>query len=430
MDHQTANWDHCLEYASLSDIGLRRSNNQDAHAVVIAGSQQAWQQRGHLFAVADGMGAHAAGELASKLAMDTLALTYTKLLDKSPPEAILAALADANRQIHSRGQIDDFKGMGTTASVLLLLPQGALVAHIGDSRIYRLRQGKIEQLTFDHSLVWEMRAAGQISPNAPPDFIPKNVITRCLGPNLTAQVDLEGPFPIEQDDMFLVCCDGLSGQVSDEEIGTVMRCLPPGEAVQALIHLANLRGGPDNITVIVVHVTGPQVAEQGGETTAAPPPPAKTQPVNPIVWIALGVSALGAIGSFAMGYVLPALVFVIAAFVAFVFAMLERYSDTEPRIQFDGRPLGKGPYTASMCPVSNKFVEKTTEIVDQLRKAARDGKWDVNWKLFNSFVERGKSAEKSNHYSQAIAEYFRAISFMMVELKKVHRAEEEGKVQL
>ncbi|MGA2034943.1 MAG: protein phosphatase 2C domain-containing protein [Thermoguttaceae bacterium] len=230
-----ANWQHNLEHAVLSDIGLRRGNNQDSSTVVLASSQSVWQQRGHLFIVADGMGAHAAGELASKIAVDTIPLVYQKLSDRSPPEAILAAVEEANHQIHARGQASpEFRGMGTTCTSLLLLPQGALLAHAGDSRGYLLRQETIQQLTFDHSLVWEMRAGGQLPQNEVPQYIPKNVITRSLGPNAAVQVDLEGPFPLAVGDTFLLCSDGLSGQVQDEEIGMVLRALtlrlPPGRA--------------------------------------------------------------------------------------------------------------------------------------------------------------------------------------------------------
>ncbi len=122
MAHDSGIWEHCLEHAALSDIGLRRTNNQDAMTVVIADSCATWQRRGHLFMVADGMGAHAAGELASKVATDTVALTYCKLTELSPPEALLKATQEANRQIHSRGEADpEFRGMGTTSTVLLLL---------------------------------------------------------------------------------------------------------------------------------------------------------------------------------------------------------------------------------------------------------------------------------------------------------------------
>ena len=259
-----------LEYAALSDIGLRRSNNQDSLAVMPAASQSLWQQRGDLFVVADGMGAHAAGELASKLSTDTVPLVYHKLMDHTPAEAVLAAVEEANAQIHSRGQASiDFRGMGTTTTALVLLPYGALLAHVGDSRAYRLRGNRLEQLTFDHSLVWEMRAAGQLQGDVP-DYVPKNVITRSLGPNPKVQVDLEGPLPVAAGDTFLMCSDGLSGPVKDQELGMILSSMPPAEAVRAMVDLANLRGGPDNITVIIAKAVG-QVWTQAVERHASPP---------------------------------------------------------------------------------------------------------------------------------------------------------------
>src|SRR6185503_15786006 len=130
-------------------------------------------------------------------------------------------------------------------SCLVLLPQGALVAHIGDSRVYRLRGQTLEQLTFDHSLVWEMAAAGQMTEHDVPSYIPKNVITRSLGPHATVHVDLEGPYSAVPGDKFLLCSDGLSGPITDEEMGAILQCLEPADAAATFVDLANLRGGPD-----------------------------------------------------------------------------------------------------------------------------------------------------------------------------------------
>ena len=178
MDQPTSIWSKCLDYATLSDLGLRRANNQDACAVVLAGNQADFEQCGHLFMVADGMGAHAAGEMASKMATDVVPLVYRKRIGQSPPEAIVSAVLDANQQIHHRGQATlDYRGMGTTATTLLMLPAGVFVAHVGDSREYRLRGTHLEQLTFDHSLVWEMRAAGRMPEAEIPGYISKNIIT-------------------------------------------------------------------------------------------------------------------------------------------------------------------------------------------------------------------------------------------------------------
>ena len=160
MSDAKSNRQSLISFMARSDIGMRRSNNQDAYVTLPAEDDAVWRDRGHIFVVADGMGAHAAGELASKLAADGVVHHYRKLRQISPPEAILKAFRDTNGEIHSRGQANsEFHNMGTTCSALLLLPQGALAAHVGDSRVYRVRGARLEQLTFDHSLVWEMRAA-------------------------------------------------------------------------------------------------------------------------------------------------------------------------------------------------------------------------------------------------------------------------------
>jgi len=245
-----------LRCISASDVGMRRKSNQDSVAITLANSPEQWASHGHLFVVADGMGAHAAGELASKLATDNIPHSYYKRNEQSPSEAIAGAVREANEKINTKGENSvDFQGMGTTCSCLVLLPQGALAAHVGDSRVYRLRENRcFEQLTFDHSLVWEMAAASNATEEDVPAYVPKNVITRSLGPHPTVAVDIEGPFALRSGDRFLLCSDGLTGPLSPELIGMVLSSLSPSEVVQSLVDLANLLGGPDNITVIVAEV--------------------------------------------------------------------------------------------------------------------------------------------------------------------------------
>ncbi len=245
-----------IEHASLTDVGVRRSHNQDDLAVHLAADEGQWEQRGHLFMVADGMGAHAVGEKASEQAASVVPHIYHKHTREGPATALRKAFVEANASIHACGQQNrEFQGMGTTSTALLLRPEGAWVAHVGDSRIYRVRDGRIEQLTYDHSLVWEYARIKKIDPSQVVD-IPANVIHRCLGPEPLVQVDVEGPHPVQPGDAYLLCSDGLSGQVSDAEMGAVVTALPPAEACRFLVDLANLRGGPDNITVIVVRVQG------------------------------------------------------------------------------------------------------------------------------------------------------------------------------
>jgi protein phosphatase len=250
-----------LVYCERTDIGRRRSNNQDAKAVLPASPQQ-FRTRGWLFVVADGMGAHAAGELASAIAADRVPKIYEQRSQYSPPLALRLSLEKVNAEINAKGESGhEFKGMGTTCTTLALLPRGAIVGHIGDSRCYRVRGRTIEQLSRDHSLVWELESAGGMSREQAADAAPKNIITRSMGPHPRVDVDLEGPFPVMAGDVFLLCSDGLSGQVSDEEIGLLAAGLEPQEAVAALIGLALERGAPDNVTVVVARAGEEEVSK-------------------------------------------------------------------------------------------------------------------------------------------------------------------------
>jgi protein phosphatase len=418
---QSSSWKKCLENAVLSDLGLRRANNQDSFTVFLAGNQQDFMRRGHLFMVADGMGAHAAGELASKIATDIVPLTYQKLRDKTPPDALQAALVDANNQIYTRGQASpEFKGMGTTATVLVILPQGALLAHVGDSRAYRVRGQKIDQLTFDHSLVWELQATGQKYEEPISNFIGKNIITRSLGPNPNVQVDLEGPHPCQVGDTFLLCSDGLSGQVEDAEIGAVLVSLPPAEAVQALVDLANLRGGPDNITVVCARVLDRQIAQDGGAQSASAAANENRRPIHPLIWTILGIACLAAMGLWALEKWTFALVSLLVAVLSGITAMVRHYGGADEVPSFEGRPLGRGPYVSCDCGPDEKFIVKLNEIINQLRDATKGENWKIDWTRFNQFLTSANDARNSADYVTSAREYLRAIIFMMAELKNQH----------
>jgi len=417
MDPNADRWQHCLEYAALSDVGLRRTNNQDSMTVVLAGSQNAWRKRGHLFMVADGMGAHAAGELASRMAVDAVPLVYQKLAELDPADALHEALVAANRQIFQRGEASgDFRGMGTTASTLVLLPEGALVAHCGDSRVYRLRGQKFEQLTFDHSLVWEMSAARRIPESELPDYVPKNIITRSLGPDDQADVDLEGPFPLETGDTFLLCSDGLSGPVRDEEMGTIAGCLSPDEAVRTLVDLANLRGGPDNITVIVVRVLGPQVAKNH-DPNKPKREVATRRAVHPLLWTLLGALALGTLGAGALGHVALALLGLLTTLVLTALILAERYRGSAASSDWASAPLGKGPHRTYDCTPDAEFVDRLARIVGQLRDAATNEDWKIDWDHFNKIQADADAATFAAQYPTAVRLYCQALSFMMAELR-------------
>ena len=410
-------WSTSLDHVASSDVGMRRANNQDACAISMAADEADWMKHGHLLVVADGMGAHAAGELASKLAVDNVVHIYRKSDQISPPEALEKAIREANDEIHRRGEANlDFHNMGTTCSALLLLPQGAIAGHVGDSRVYRLRGTKLEQLTFDHSLVWEMREAGQLAGPEEESQVPKNVITRSLGPQPTVKVDLEGPFPIQPGDKFLLCSDGLTGRVADDEIGAALSVLPVEQANTLLINLANLRGGPDNITIVSAAVVGDEMVS--GNVGAAPltigGPTGPSPPLNPGWWIALGVSGLlaAALG-IANGWtwaILPAIVFV-----CLLFAIGLQKSDllgaTGVRLA-GGRRLGKGPHRSYPVVAPAKFFDTVLDMLVAGRASATERKWNSDWVEYDAHLETAREKNGKGDTTAAFESLVSASTFL------------------
>ena len=199
------NWEDEIVEASATDTGMRRANNQDSHAIVRASTRELWKLRGHLLMVADGMGAHAAGELASKMACDNIPHNYHKTKVGTPTETLTKAYREVGTQIHAKAVANrDFAGMGTTCSTLILGPEGALIAHVGDSRVYRTRGQRLDQLSFDHSLVWELVRRQHVTQEQAARTVPRNVITRSLGPEPLVEVDIEGPIQVQAGDVFVL----------------------------------------------------------------------------------------------------------------------------------------------------------------------------------------------------------------------------------
>ena len=173
-----------IEHAGLTDVGSKRSHNQDAFFVQKASDRAHWETVGHLYIVADGMGGHAVGEKASAKAVQEIPLTYVKHVQDGPVSALRRAFQEANAGIHAIGTSNpEFKGLGTTATGLVLRAEGAWIGHVGDSRAYRIRDQHIQQLTYDHSYAWEMAKRLGIPPEELGD-IKKNVIVRSLGPGV------------------------------------------------------------------------------------------------------------------------------------------------------------------------------------------------------------------------------------------------------
>jgi PPM family protein phosphatase len=228
-----------------------RSGNEDNFFA------EADDRRG-VFVVADGMGGHAAGEVASEMAVQIVArnlLPLTSVIDRASSGRLAQAMKDANRAIYDRMLAEvDKQGMGTTASVLVLSDNQFLIGQIGDSRIYLLRDGALTQLTKDHSYVQEQVDAGLLTPEQARYHPYSNVITRCVGASESVEADIyQGE--MKPGDVFLVASDGLTGMVDDRRLQAMLLARSgPGRIVDALIAEANGRGGLDNITAIVVQV--------------------------------------------------------------------------------------------------------------------------------------------------------------------------------
>jgi protein phosphatase len=333
------------------------------------------------------------------------------------------AIRETNTEINRRGTASaDFHNMGTTSSVLLLLPQGALAAHVGDSRIYRLRGSTISQLTFDHSLQWELQASGQLPQGTDiTAVVPKNVITRSLGPNPSVQIDLEGPHPIAPGDVYLLCSDGLTGRVEDAEIGAILTCLPPQEAAQSLVDLANLRGGPDNVTVVVARVTGQEVTT--GATAAEPlriGASHEKPTAHPATWVVAVVATLAAIVLALLGIanLIPAAVALGIGMAAGIVGLVQRFGGlVGGTVIGQGRMLGRGPYSNVNCPPSHELAQKLAATLDELRAAAKEGNWAIQWKPLDDSCRQALAADQAGNFADAVRHYCRGISYMMNQLR-------------
>ncbi len=253
-----------ITWAVSSDPGLRRASNEDSYST---------RPDVGLFVVADGMGGHVAGEVASRLAVESIEafIEETAGADKNrtwpfPFEPALsleanrlkAAFRLANRRIASKiADAQELRGMATTASAILLGPANACVGHVGDSRVYVLRDGRLDQITSDHSWVEEQVRAGTLSPSAARQHPWRNVVTRALSGGDDPEVDVTEVTPIAGE-RYLLCSDGLFAVATDDVILEILARDEPLETIcRQLVDLANERGGPDNITTLVLDIHAP-----------------------------------------------------------------------------------------------------------------------------------------------------------------------------
>jgi len=277
--------------AYVTDVGRLREQNQDA-AGIAQNQTSGWP----IFVVADGMGGHAAGEIAANLTIESVIETLTDAAgDGDPDEQIRRGVELAHQRIQDEiAAHPDKAGMGTTCLVALLAGRQLHLGHIGDSRAYLFRDGRLEQITSDHSWVNEQIRAGLLSPAEAARHPMRHVITRALGPE---PVDTELVHrELEPGDWLLLCSDGLTGPLADDTIAAVLaEADHPEVSARRLVELANEAGGPDNITVLLVHLETVAEPEAGSADPEPAPPaaqPARRFKPHLLVLVALVVIAL------------------------------------------------------------------------------------------------------------------------------------------
>ncbi|MDA0285535.1 MAG: protein phosphatase 2C domain-containing protein, partial [Planctomycetota bacterium] len=337
-------------------------------------------------------------------------------------QALLEAIENANAAIFERGsQNVDFKRMGTTCVALVLSPLGAITGHVGDSRIYRVREDRIEQLTFDHSLQWELQRAGRLKPGDV--FLPeaKHVITRSLGPEGSVQVDINGPHPVLPGDRFVLCSDGLTGHLKDPEIGMIVRELPITESSQLLVNLANLRGGSDNVTVVVAEV-GEMTASASTSVdsdieTSTLPRPRYRATMGPFwtlaFWVAVVVLCIGGYmlatpnyipGGILAGASLISLIVLLRHWLSHRKAVASGFSDVTINAQ---------TYRMASARTSKEFMAGLAKIEGELHRIANEESWDIDWPTHSTTIAAAREAIDKKQTRRAMSEMGKAIDVLV-----------------
>jgi len=246
-----------LQVSIQSDLGCQRANNEDSYGYWEPDEDSAFEAKGRLAIVADGMGGYEGGQEASRLAVESVIQSYRDLPGNDPQEALLASLRAAHERIREHGVAHPhLHGMGTTCTAVVLAHGSLFYAHVGDSRLYLIRAGQITQVTRDHSYVGRLVESGVISHAEAEHHPHRNILTAAMGTSTDLVMDSPArPEPLQSRDALILCSDGLWGQVRDPEILHAVQTSDGDDAVLDLIELARERGGPDNITIQLLRMS-------------------------------------------------------------------------------------------------------------------------------------------------------------------------------
>lgn len=246
-----------IESASLTDVGRQRANNEDSYLYWEPGSDEEFSRKGRLAVVADGMGGYEGGQEASRLAVETVRLVYDSAFAGDPQDALIEAFVSAHANIQRYAvEHPEFYGMGTTCTALSIVDRQLYFAHVGDSRLYLVRSQTISRLTRDHSYVGRLVESGIVRSEDAESHPQRHILTAALGSGRDVNPHIpEHPVQLEEGDTLILCTDGLWGLVADQDLAHIAEANPPAEACLKLVRMALERGGPDNITVLVLRVS-------------------------------------------------------------------------------------------------------------------------------------------------------------------------------
>ena len=242
------------EVSCQTDIGCHRENNEDSFGYWEPEDDQQFLRKGRLAVVADGMGGYEGGQEASRLAVESIVSSYRDSNGADPQVALAAAIQSAHELIRQYGlEHPQLRGMGTTCTTIAIVQDSLYYVHVGDTRLYLVRDGQITQVTRDHSYVGRLVEAGMITREDAEKHPQRNILTAALGTSTDLIMESPGrPEPLQSGDVLVICSDGLWGQVRDPEILEALAGKSAEEAGHTLIQLARERGGPDNITVEIL----------------------------------------------------------------------------------------------------------------------------------------------------------------------------------
>src|SRR5579864_6523268 len=245
-----------IEAASLTDVGRQRSNNEDSYLYWEPDSEEDFRRKGRLAVIADGMGGYEGGQEASRLAVETVRHVYDDGFSGDPQETLLQALTTAHETIQRYGEEHpEFQGMGTTCTALSIVGNELFFAHVGDSRLYLIRDTSVSRLTRDHSYVGRLVESGIVRSEDAESHPQRHILTAALGSGHEVIPHTpEQPVPLKEGDVLVLCTDGLWSVVGEAELTRIALAEPPAEACLKLVNAALERGGPDNVTVIILRV--------------------------------------------------------------------------------------------------------------------------------------------------------------------------------